>query len=104
MLKSNDQESRLHNKMSKAKLTLPIIIKRISFTTCLKRFLYSIIWSKTFHADLDTSNHNINYLIYVIRYCLSKLPSITSNGIKYHFHVDNIRRARLQMMLIGLHR
>jgi hypothetical protein len=106
-----DQESRLHDKMSKAKLRLSIIGKRTSFT-CLKRFLHSILWSKMFHADLDISNHNINidtliddinYRAYVMRCCLSRLRSITSNSIKYCFDTENTRQEKLQMMLIDLH-
>ncbi len=111
VLKSIDQESRLHDKMSKAKLRLPITGKLLSFT-CLKRFLHSILWSKMFHADLDTSNHNIdidtliddiNYRTYVMRSCLSKLRFITSNGIKSYFDAENMRQDKLQMMLIDLH-
>ncbi|CAF3675933.1 unnamed protein product [Rotaria sordida] len=111
ILKSIDQESRLYDKMSKAKLRLPTTGKLISFT-CLKRFLHSILWSKMFNADLDTSNHNIdidlliddiNYRTYVMRCCLSKLRSITSNGIKYYFDAENMRQEKLQMMLIDLH-
>jgi hypothetical protein len=111
VLKSIDQESRLHDKMSKAKLRLPTTGKLISFT-CLKRFLHSILWSKMFTADLDTSNHNINidslvgemnYRSYVMRCCLSKFRVITSNSIKYYFDAENIRQDKLQMMLIDLH-
>lgn len=111
VLKSIDQESRLHEKMSKAKLRLPTTGKLISFT-CLKRLLHSILWSKMFHADLDTSNHNSdldaimddnNYRTYVMRCCLSKLRYITSNGIKYYFDAENMRQEKLQMILIDLH-
>lgn len=111
VLKSIDQESRLHEKASKAKLRLPPTGKLISFT-CLKRLLHSILWSKMFHADLDTSNHNIdidtlmddvNYRSYVMRCCLSKLRYITSNGIKHFFDAENMRQEKLQMILIDLH-
>ncbi len=111
VLKSIDQESRLHDKMSKAKLRLPITGKLISFT-CLKKFLHSILWSKMYHADLDTSNNNIdidtliddiNYRGYIMKCCLSKLRFITSNGIKYYFDAENMRQEKLQMMLIDLH-
>ncbi|CAF3531820.1 unnamed protein product [Rotaria sp. Silwood1] len=111
ILKSIDQESRLYDKMSKAKLRLPTTGKLISFT-CLKRFLHSILWSKMFNADLDTSNHNIdidlliddiNYRTYVMRCCLSKLRAITSHSIKYYFDAENMRQEKLQMMLIDLH-
>jgi hypothetical protein len=108
VLKSIDQESRLHEKMSKAKLRLPITGKLISFT-CLKRFLHSILWSKMFHTDLDTSNDiatlldDIHYRTYIMRCCLSKLRYITSNGIKYYFDAENTRQEKLQMMLIDLH-
>jgi hypothetical protein len=97
--------------MSKAKLRLPIIGKLISFT-CLKRFLYSILWSKMFHTDLDTSNltndldtliDDMNYRTYVMRCCLSKLRFITSNGIKSYFDAENMRQEKLQTMLIDLH-
>ena len=97
--------------MSKAKLRLPTSGKLISFT-CLKRFLHSILWSKMFHADLDTSNHNtdidsliddMNYRTYVMRCCLSKFRMITSNGIKHYFDAENMRQEKLQMILIDLH-
>ncbi|CAF1185633.1 unnamed protein product [Adineta ricciae] len=111
VLKSIDQESRLHEKMSKAKLRLPTAGKLISFT-CLKRFLHSILWSKMFTADLDSSNHNIDldalgddmgYRSYVMRCCLSKFRSILTHGIKYYFDAENMRQDKLQMMLIDLH-
>jgi hypothetical protein len=97
--------------MSKAKLRLPTSGKLISFT-CLRRFLHSILWSKMFNADLDTSNHNIdidsliddmNYRTYIMRCCLSKFRVITSNGIKYYFDAENMRQDKLQMILIDLH-
>jgi hypothetical protein len=109
VLKSIDQESRLYDKMSKAKLRLPTTGKLISFT-CLRRFLHSILWSKMFHSDLDTSNNDIdtllddiNYRTYIMKCCLSKLRFITSNGIKYYFDAENMRQEKLQMMLIDLH-
>ncbi|CAF0781446.1 unnamed protein product [Adineta steineri] len=111
ILKSMDQETRLNEKMSKAKLRLPLTPKLISFT-CLKRFLHSVLWSKMFHADLDSSNNNLdidtliddnNYRSYVMRCCLAKFRSITSNGIKYYFDAENMRQDKLQMMLIDLH-
>lgn len=109
ILKSIDQESRLHDKMSKAKLRLPTTGKLISFT-CLKKLLHSILWTKMFHTDLDTSNHeideltnDINYRIYIMRCCLSKLRAITSQGIKHYFDAENMRQEKLQMMLIDLH-
>lgn len=97
--------------MSKAKLRLPTTGKLISFT-CLKRFLHSILWSKMFYSDLDTSNNNndfdvmiddINYRMYVMRCCLSKFRAITSHGIKHYFDAENMRQEKLQMMLIDLH-
>ena len=108
MIKSIDQESRLHDKMSKAKLRLPTTGKLISFT-CLKRFLHSILWSKMFHVDLDTSNDidtlldDAQYRAYVMRCCLSKLRYITSSGIKHYFDAENTRQEKLQMVLIDLH-
>jgi hypothetical protein len=97
--------------MSKAKLRLPITGKLLSFT-CLKRFLHSILWSKMFNADLDSSNHTIdldtliddmNYRTYVMRCCLAKFRSITSNGMRNYFDAENMRQDKLQMMLIDLH-
>ncbi|CAF1370108.1 unnamed protein product [Rotaria magnacalcarata] len=111
ILKSIDQESRLHDKMSKAKLRLPTTGKLISFT-CLRRFLHSILWPKMFHTDLDASNNSVeidaliddmNYRTYVMRCCLSKFRSIASNGIKHYFDAENMRQEKLQMILIDLH-
>ena len=111
ILKSIDQESRLHEKMSRAKLRLPTSGKLISFT-CLRRFLHSILWSKMFHTDLDTSNPNndletllddMNYRTYIMKCCLSKLRYITSMGIKNYFDAENMRQDKLQMILIDLH-
>lgn len=97
--------------MSKAKLRLPSTSKLISFT-CLKKLLYSILWPKLFHADLDSSTHaidletlieDVSYRTFVMRCCLTKLRAISSLGMKSFFDAENMRQEKLQMMLIDLH-
>ena len=111
ILKSIEQESRLHEKMSKAKIRLATGGKLISFT-CLKKMLYSILWPKLFYADLDGSVHqpeidlltdDVSYRSYVMRCSLGKLRSISSIGIKSYFDAENMRQEKLQMMLIDVH-
>lgn len=74
--------------------------------------LNSILWSKMFHADLDSSNHtpdidalldDLNYRTYVLRCCLVKLRSISSLGMKHYFDAENMRQEKLQMILIDFH-
>lgn len=111
ILKSIEQESRLNEKMSKAKLRSSTTSKLISFS-CLKRFLHSILWPKLFHADLDTTEQNmeldllvddVSYRSYVMRCCLTKLRLISTTGIKSFFDAESMRQEKLQMMLIDLH-
>ena len=109
VLKSIDQETRLHEKMSRAKQRLPTGGKLISFT-CLKKFLYSILWAKMYHVDLDSSTIDLdallddaNYRSYVMRCCLAKLRCIAATGIKSYFDAENMRQEKLQMTLIDLH-
>lgn len=111
IIKSIDQETRLHEKMSRAKLRSTSTSKLISMT-CLKKFLQSILWPKLFNADLDVSTHGIDidaliddqtYRTYVMRCSLSKLKTITTVGIKTFFDAENMRQEKLQMMLIDIH-
>jgi hypothetical protein len=111
VIKTIEQESRLQEKMSKAKQRLPSTGKLLSFM-CLKKCLHSFLWPKLFHVDLDTSNATIDfdvfssdqtYRTYVMRCCLSKLRAILSLGIKSFFDAENMRQDKLQMILIDLH-